>query len=74
MVTNTLVASREKKDCLTLEGRYYMDLPPSPAPPTVSSGANRPHFPEISRETIIELAADMDRVGFGVLGGLFGTS
>ena len=46
-----------------------MDLPPSPALLARSSGLNRPHFPEISRETIIELAADMDRVGFGVLAG-----
>jgi hypothetical protein len=68
MVTKCLVASREKKDCL-LERLYDMDLQPSPALPTRSSGVNRPHFPEISRETIIELAADMDRVGFGVLAG-----
>ena len=46
-----------------------MDSPPSPAPLTTSSGADRPHFPEISRETIIELAADMDRVGYSVLPG-----
>ena len=48
-----------------------MDFPPplSPDPPTISSGANRPYYPEISRETIIDLAADMNRVGFGVLSG-----
>jgi hypothetical protein len=35
----------------------------------MSSGAIRPYVPEISRETIIDLVADMNRVGFGVLSG-----
>jgi hypothetical protein len=35
----------------------------------MSRGANRPHVPEVSRETIIDLVADMNRVGFGVLSG-----
>src|SRR5258708_18919302 len=52
-------------------GRYDMDLPqpPSADPPPMSSVANRPYVPEISRETIIDLVADMNRVGFGVLSG-----
>jgi hypothetical protein len=33
------------------------------------SGVDRPYVPEISRETIIDLVADMNRVGFGVLSG-----
>ena len=35
----------------------------------MSRGANRPRVPEVSRETIIDLVADMNRVGFGVLSG-----
>jgi len=35
----------------------------------MSSDANSPHIPEISRQTIIDLVADMNRVGFGVLSG-----
>src|SRR5260221_7207345 len=52
-------------------GSYNMDVPtpPSPDPPPVRSGANRPYVAEISRETIIDLVADMNRVGFGVLSG-----
>jgi hypothetical protein len=52
-------------------GRYSMDLlpPASPDPPPKSSVADRPYVPEISRERIIELVADMNRVGFGVLSG-----
>jgi hypothetical protein len=33
------------------------------------SGADRPYVPEISRERIIDLVADMNKVGFGVLPG-----
>jgi len=36
---------------------------------SMSGGANRPHVPEISPKTIIDLVADMNRVGFGVLSG-----
>jgi hypothetical protein len=43
--------------------------PPSPDPPSPKSGAKRLYVPEISRETIIDLVADMNRVGFGVLSG-----
>jgi hypothetical protein len=47
-----------------------MDLPTPPSPPPrMRSGANRPNVPEISRETVIHLVADMNRVGFGVLSG-----
>jgi hypothetical protein len=35
----------------------------------MSSAANSPYVPEISRETIIDLVADMNKVGFGVLSG-----
>src|SRR5262245_37741990 len=35
----------------------------------MSGGANRLHVPEISRETIIGLVADMNRVGFAVVPG-----
>ena len=51
------------------QGRYNMDLPPSPDPPPMRSGANRPRVPEISRETIIKLVANMNSFGFGVLSG-----
>jgi hypothetical protein len=37
--------------------------------PTPRGSAIRPHVPEISRETIVDLVADMNRVGFGVLSG-----
>jgi hypothetical protein len=48
-----------------------MDVPasPPPEPPPARSAANRLYLPEISRETIIDLVADMNRVGFGVLSG-----
>ena len=48
-----------------------MDLPspPSPDPLPISNDANSPYVPEISRETITDLVADMNRVGFGVLSG-----
>src|SRR5260221_3573137 len=51
--------------------RYDMDLPPPPSadPPPMSNVANRPYVPEISRERIIDLVADMNRVGIGVLSG-----
>src|SRR5271170_5866483 len=67
-VTNALLHHGEER-LLNLKGRYDMDLPASTAPLAKSSGPRRPHFPEISRKTIIELAADMDKVGFGVLAG-----
>jgi hypothetical protein len=35
----------------------------------MSSVANRPYVPEISRERIVDLVADMNSVGFGVLSG-----
>jgi hypothetical protein len=37
--------------------------------PTPRGSAIRPHVPAISRETIVDLVADMNRVGFGVLSG-----
>ena len=43
--------------------------PPSPVPPPMKTGVNRPRLPEISHETIIDLVADMNRVGFSVLSG-----
>src|SRR5260221_4442785 len=48
-----------------------MDSPPPPSAgqPPMSSVANRPYVPEISRERIIDLVADMNKVGFGVLPG-----
>src|SRR5260221_2336533 len=48
-----------------------MDLPPPPSadPPAMSSVANRPYVPEISRDRIVDLVADMNRVGFGMLSG-----
>jgi hypothetical protein len=48
-----------------------MDVsPPSSAvPPPTRSGVNRPRIPEISSETVIDLVAEMNRVGFGVLSG-----
>src|SRR5260221_3119945 len=48
-----------------------MDLPPQPSedPPAMSSAANRPYVPEISRDRIVDLVADMNRVGFGMLSG-----
>src|SRR5260221_10160889 len=51
--------------------RYDMDLPPPPSadPPAMSSVANRPYVPEISRDRIVDLVADMNRVGFGMLSG-----
>ncbi len=47
----------------------HVPTPPSPDPPPMSSVANRPYVPEISRERIIDLVADMNKVGFGVLPG-----
>jgi hypothetical protein len=44
-----------------------LPLPSSSSPPSTSGDANDPYFPEISRETIIEIAADMNRLGFGVI-------
>jgi hypothetical protein len=38
-------------------------------PPPMSGGANGLHVPEISRETIIDLVGDMNRVGFDALSG-----
>jgi len=38
------------------------------------SGANRPYVPEISRETIIDPVAHMNRVGFSVLSGYLETA
>src|SRR5260221_1987467 len=51
--------------------RYDMDLPPPPSadPPAMSSAANRPYVPEISRDRIVDLVAAMNRVGFAVLSG-----
>src|SRR5260221_9765966 len=48
-----------------------MDFPPPPSedPPAMSSAANRPYVPEISRDRIVDLVADMNRVGFGMLSG-----
>src|SRR5260221_6356710 len=37
--------------------------------PPMRSVANGPNVPEVSRERIIDLVADMNRVGFGVLSG-----
>ena len=47
----------------------HVPAPPAPDPPPARSAANRLYLPGISRETIIDLVADMNRVGFGVLSG-----
>ena len=44
-------------------------LRPAPVAPPTCSGADRPYVPEITEETIINLVADMNRVGFGVVAG-----
>ena len=47
-----------------------MDFPPQPIdPPLDTTGADGSLFPEISRETVRGLVADINRVGFGVLPG-----
>jgi hypothetical protein len=48
---------------------YDMDLslPQFSGSPPMRTGANGPYVPEISRKTITDLVADMNRVGFGVL-------
>lgn len=48
-----------------------MDVPPPPSldPCSLSNLSDRLDVPKISRETVIDLVADMDRVGFGVLSG-----
>jgi len=43
--------------------------PLTPESPPMRSVANGPNVPEVSRERIIDLVADMNRVGFGVLSG-----
>jgi hypothetical protein len=43
--------------------------PLSPESPPMRSVANGPNVPEVSRERINDLVADMNRVGFGVLSG-----
>jgi hypothetical protein len=47
-----------------------MDVPPPfRDPPPLRGGANWLDVPEISGETVIDLVADMNRVGFGILSG-----